>query len=135
MEPMLYIIWNKENDLGIPIIDEQHRGIVSTINSFQYFVRQGRGPDVLKPTLRILELYSHLHFITEEALMRRAEYPDYDDHVLLHGRLMEKTRLIARGETSDEEVEQALKFLRDWWLGHINTQDRKYAPAVKKLFA
>jgi hemerythrin-like metal-binding protein len=76
-----------------------------------------------------------LHFITEEALMRRAEYPDYDDHVLLHGRLMEKTRLIARGETSDEEVEQALKFLRDWWLGHINTQDRKYAPAVKKLFA
>ena len=30
---MLYIRWNESNDLGIEIIDEQHRGVVSMFNS------------------------------------------------------------------------------------------------------
>jgi len=33
MENNLYIVWNQNNNVGIKIIDEQHRGTISTINS------------------------------------------------------------------------------------------------------
>ena len=62
---MLYIVWNDINKLGIPIIDEQHRGIVATINSFHYFIQEGHGLEALKPTLNILEQYTCIHFKTE----------------------------------------------------------------------
>ncbi|MBI5639186.1 MAG: chemotaxis protein, partial [Nitrospirae bacterium] len=71
---MLYIIWSDKSNLGIPIIDEQHRGIVSIINTFHYFVQQGHGPETLRPTLSMIERFSELHFETEEALMTEADY-------------------------------------------------------------
>ena len=129
---MLYIVWNDSNNLGIPIIDEQHRGIVSTINSLHYFIQEGHGMDALKPTLAILEEYTDIHFRTEEALIKEAGFPDFDAHVALHATLMEKTIQMSKEALLYHEPEMALKFLREWWLGHIGKEDRKYAPYVKK---
>ena len=130
MEQLLYIIWNDGNRIGIPIIDEQHRGIVATINSFHHFVRQGHGTDVIALVMKILEQYSLLHFTVEEALMREAGYPDLEAHIDMHRRLLERTRRIAAAPHRDEEVEVSLRFLKDWWLGHIGSEDRKYVPTV-----
>ena len=130
---MLYIVWNERNDLGIPIIDEQHRGIVTTINSFHYFIQEGHGIDALKPTLNILEQYTSIHFKTEEALLKEADYKGIEEHILLHEGLIKRTKKIAREATSYRDPEIALKFLRDWWLGHINKEDKKYAPYVKSM--
>ena len=130
MNNMLYIVWNEYNNLGIPIIDEQHRGIVSTINSFHYFIQEGLGGDALKPTLNILEQYTKIHFRTEEALIREAGYPGLEEHLLLHGELMKRTIKITRESNSCQEPEVALTFLKEWWLGHINKEDKEYAPYV-----
>ncbi len=132
MKNILYIVWNKRNELGIPIIDEQHRGIVSTINSFYYLIREGHGLDVLKPTLSILQQYTFIHFKTEEALMKETGYSRFGEHILLHEGLMKKTIEIAQESTSYREPEIALTFLREWWLGHINKEDKLYAPFIKK---
>lgn len=132
MNEMLYIIWQESNNLGIPIIDEQHRGIVSTINSFHYAIRRGLGLDVLKPTLNILALYTVIHFKSEEELLREAGYPELEAHIRLHEELIRKTREIATESTTFKEPEIALKFLKDWWLGHINRQDRKYASFLRQ---
>ncbi len=43
----LYIIWHPDNDLGIPIIDEQHRGLVSAINSLHYFIKADKGVEMI----------------------------------------------------------------------------------------
>lgn len=132
MRRALYIIWDDSNNLGIPIIDEQHRGIVATINSFHYFIQAGSGLDGLKPTLNILEHYTNIHFKTEEKLMNEAGYPNLADHIELREKLMKKTKEIAREATSLSEPEIALKFLKEWWLGHINKEDKQYGPYVKR---
>ncbi len=72
MENLLYIVWTDRNKVDIPILDEQHRGIVSTINSLHYFIRQGRRLDALDSTLVVLRQYTAIHFRTEEALMRES---------------------------------------------------------------
>jgi len=130
MNKMLYIKWNESNNLGIPIIDEQHRSIVATINSFHYFIEKGHGMDALKPTLTILDLYTNLHFSTEEEILTDAGYPGLNEHILLHKELLSKTIEIKAEATSFKEPEIALKFLKKWWLSHINIEDKHYADYI-----
>ena len=74
----LYIVWNDKYHVGVPIIDEQHRGIVSAINTLFEFIRQGHGQEALKPTFLVLEQYTRLHFITEQRLLQEIEYPNLE---------------------------------------------------------
>ena len=91
-ERLLYIKWRETNEIGIPIIDEQHKGIVSVINSLYFFSHMGKGEDVLFPIYIIMEQYSILHFETEQYLLRQFDYPDYDAHVMLHVHLLEELK-------------------------------------------
>jgi hemerythrin len=82
--------------------------------------------------LSILEQYTALHFRTEEAVMQEAAYPEFESHVMLHRELTRKTKSIGQDAAASRNENVALKFLRDWWLTHINVEDRKYAPFVIK---
>ena len=133
MNYSLYIVWNEGNELGIPIIDEQHRGIVSTINSLHYLIQEELGIEALKPTLTILEQYTQIHFLTEESLMAKIGYPGIEKHVGLHKELMRRTVAITKESMSHEDPVITLHFLRQWWIGHINAVDRQYVPYFKKI--
>jgi hemerythrin len=133
MESLLYIVWNEKNNIGVPIIDEQHRGIVIAINSLYYFINEKRVNKALQPTLTILKQYTKLHFMTEEKLMKDANYPDVEEHILIHKKLKEKTNKISIDSVLRTDSVTVLRFLREWWLSHINKEDRKYAPYVIKL--
>jgi len=39
MNHNILIVWDSSFNLGIPIVDEQHRGIVSTINSLCFAIQ------------------------------------------------------------------------------------------------
>jgi hemerythrin len=127
----LYIKWSQENELGIPIIDEQHRAAVATINSLFYFIQKKRGIAALRPTLSVLEQYTKIHFETEEELLKQSGYPDFEAHANLHRELESKSHEIMRQAIADEDASMALTFLKEWWLDHINKQDRKYLPYLK----
>jgi len=133
MKNTLYIVWSDSNNIGIPIIDEQHRGIISTINSLHYFMQTGHGYEIIKPTMIMLEQYVDVHFTTEEALMAEAGYPALEEHIILHKDLVGKTKKLSIDAGRDSDPDMVLKFLREWWLGHINKEDRKYAPFLRKL--
>ncbi len=130
---MLYIVWKNRNRLGIPIIDEQHRGIVSTINSLYFFMRSGLDQKVLEPTINILKQSTIIHFETEEALISMAGYPGLREHRRLHEKLTKRIDNLSISSFESMDSDTVLKFLRGWWLGHINEEDRKYAPYVLKI--
>lgn len=129
----LYIVWSDNSMVGVPIIDEQHRGIISTINSLHYFNRTGDADEILKPTLIMLEQYINIHFKTEEALITKANYPALEEHILLHRDLAKNAKGIYYKSDVDMDPDTVLKFLKDWWLNHINNEDRKYIPFLEKL--
>jgi len=133
MKNILYIVWSDTNNIGIPIIDEQHRGIISTINSLHYFIQTGHGDEIIKPTMIMLEQYVDIHFRTEEALMTEASYPDLEEHIVLHKELVEKTKKLSIDANRIKDSGMVLKFLKEWWLGHINKEDRRYTPFLRKL--
>ncbi len=123
----LYIVWQDDYEVGIPIIDEQHRGIVALINTFYHFVKMGRGEDALEPTFISLTQYARTHFSTEEQFMARVDYPRREEHRRLHEDLARKTEsTLTLSLAGEDEVEQTLKFLKEWWLGHILGEDRDF---------
>ena len=128
MEHKLYIAWKDSYCIGIPIIDEQHRCIVSIINSIHYFVEEHRELDVLESVINMMNQYTVIHFKTEEAMLKEAGYPSIEEHVLLHKQLINQLKAASQEATEECDVDPLLKLLKAWWLSHINQEDRKYVP-------
>lgn len=61
MTKPLLINWQDEFIQGDALVDEQHRAIIATINSFHYFLQQGLGIEALMPTVNILASYIAFH--------------------------------------------------------------------------
>ena len=78
----LYLGWRDEfsQDGGF-IIDEQHHGVLASINSLHYFLQQGHGLEALLPTAKIVLQYLQFHAKTEEGILRDAEYKDIEQFV------------------------------------------------------
>ena len=55
--------------------------------------------------------------------------------MLLHKEMVKRTREITNKSILYNDTDMALKFLREWWLGHIKKEDKKYTPYVKKYVA
>ena len=128
----MYIVWTEKNKLGIPIIDEQHRGIISSINSLYYFTQEGHGEEIINPTMITLRQYVDVHFVTEESLLEETEYPHVERHKGLHKEFIVELGEIAKKLEVNKDSDMVLRFLKDWWLDHINVEDRKYASHVRK---
>jgi hemerythrin len=126
----LYIVWNDRYNVGVPIIDEQHRGIVTAINTLFEFIKQGQGQEALKPTFLVLEQYTQLHFKTEQRLLEEIKYPDLEGHIGLHRKLIDNTGQIKRASLANNDPDMVMVFLKEWWLGHINKEDRKYSSHI-----
>lgn len=130
MRSHLYIVWNDTHHLGIPIIDEQHRAIISTINTLHYFKINNKEKEVMDSTLIILNEYTKYHFLTEEDIICVEEYVEIDEHKKLHKQLAIETKRISSDIKFESDPSELLKFLKSWWLNHICVEDKKYADFI-----
>jgi hemerythrin-like metal-binding protein len=127
MQLTLFIKWQDKNNTGVELIDEQHRGIVSIINSFYYLADKGIHDKTLCSFISgTIKNYSRIHFLTEERILKAAKYPDFKKHVEMHKTLAMETERIERIATGDSDTTPLLNFLKKWWLEHINDQDMQY---------
>lgn len=126
----LFIVWNDVHKTGIKIIDEQHRGVVTAINSLYYFMQHNRGSIVVVPIFDIIEKYTQIHFLTEEAMLEQADYPAFSEHKKYHVSFVTSMRKNVAAANYDPQ--ELLVFLKSWWLDHINKKDKDYVPFVLK---
>jgi hemerythrin-like metal-binding protein len=127
MNRPLFIQWDKRSETGIAILDEQHQGIVSIINSFYYLVGLKAGNNVLYASIgETVKNYSRIHFITEERLLEATAYPAFEEHRKMHAKLLQSMERIEFDAVRNNDSKPLLDFLKEWWLGHINEQDQLY---------
>lgn len=132
---MQRVEWTEEYELGIDVIDDQHKRIVDYINKLA-----DAGPDIsseeLAEVVDSLVDYTYSHFAFEEALMEEVEYENLSAHLQTHeaftNRVKELHHRFCAGESVNEELGELLKY---WLLNHIKEDDRSYAPVVKKNLA
>ncbi|MDR2015889.1 MAG: hemerythrin family protein [Azoarcus sp.] len=129
----LFIKWQDKNNTGIEIIDEQHRGIVSIINSFYFLIEKSVNDKALCISIsETIKKYSHIHFLSEERLLKAAKYPDIEKHIAIHRSLTKETERIEHAAINDNDPMLLLQFMKKWWLEHINDQDMLYAPCLRE---
>jgi hemerythrin len=124
LEHNLFIVWKPEYNLGISIIDEQHRGIVTTINSLFYAMQNKHGEKILESVVNMVTEYTHIHFDVEEDFLRKFGFTDFEKHHEWHEEL--KHTLSSAGNKSlwERNPQEFLEFLKEWWIDHICKKDR-----------
>jgi hemerythrin len=120
----ILIVWKPSYDLGIPIVDEQHRGIVSTINSLCFAIQNKHGNEMLKPVISMVTEYTRIHFEIEEDFLKKCGYPNLEDHHKLHEELTQSLSHVGKESIWNKDPQVFLGFLKDWWINHICKEDR-----------
>jgi hemerythrin-like metal-binding protein len=127
---MALMTWSDNLSTGVKAMDEQHKGLVNTLNELHAAMLSGKDKTVAGPLLDRLVKYTHDHFAAEEVLMTRTKYPKLPAHVAKHRDLTGQVETFVgryqRGELSLNV--DLLMFLRDWLTTHILKEDREYGP-------
>jgi hemerythrin len=120
MSRPLLIVWKDEFNQGEPIIDEQHHGVVATINSLHYFLHQGLALNQLRPTISVLKNYLMFHFKTEEGILMAMEYPNLEQYQTKMNRLIKEFDLLCEQAINNEQAKDIQLFLKNWWVEHMH---------------
>jgi hemerythrin len=128
--PMSLMTWSDSFSTGVKAMDEQHKGLVNTLNELHAAMLGGKDKSATGPLLERLLKYTREHFAAEEALMTRTSFPKLAAHQSKHKDLTNQVEEFAaryqRGELSLNV--DLLMFLRDWLITHIQKEDREYGP-------
>ncbi len=129
--------WKPQYAVGITEIDRQHQELFRMAGEIYDMVL---ALDDAGQTEHILELlaglkqYAGAHFVLEESLMDRYDYPDLEAHRQEH----EKFRTDLAALSVDQEsrspkqtVTELIKFITQWIFKHICTVDPGYAPLLR----
>jgi len=122
----LAFVWDDSYQLGIPVLDEQHRTIASNLNSLSYLIRVGRSESIIEATLNTLDQCMRIHFSTEEEILEAAAFPGLKEHRAAHqafSRQIQDRLASGSGTTTADGI---LRFLIDWWPRHITSEDRAF---------
>lgn len=127
------IVWTEEYELGIEVIDNQHRRIVEYINQLDALKHDAAGAEVVADVLQNLVDYTLSHFAFEEALMEEAGYREAAEHQLTHHTFVRKLEGIRRRFAGGVDViDELTDLLQGWLLRHIMSDDTSYVPVVRQ---
>jgi hemerythrin len=131
---MSVIVWKPEFSVNIKVIDDQHKALIDTINTLYDAMSEGRGGTVLSQIFNNLAEYTSDHFATEENIMVRFSYPDYEEHASEHSicaaKVSEFKRRYDKGEYSMSI--ELVTFLVNWLHKHLLEMDQKYKAFFKE---
>ena len=130
---MALINWGPKLEIGIVIIDSQHRRLVDLINQLDEAISEGRGTEVVGETLEGLIDYTHTHFRTEQELLKKHNYEDFTLHCREH-RIFTDQIEIYRDRLNAGSLRlsgDVMAYMRGWLLTHIGSSDRAYIRTLK----
>ena len=127
------ISWNKSLETGNPVVDGQHKNLFKMINDLNASIEEGRSNYVLAETIEKLSVYITIHFNTEQDLMVKHFYPDYQIHKQAHTDLKEQAAKLIKlfGLKKVDLTATISQFLSDWLQNHIKETDVKFIEWLK----
>ena len=124
--------WKESYNIGIDVIDHQHRQILDYINALEQ-IRESGHRDEIKDVLNDLIDYTQSHFSFEENLLEQVYYEYLPSHKGLHAlfvkRLHEYRQKFDQGESIEHDLH---RLLSKWLLNHIQHDDQDYVDSVRE---
>jgi len=126
---MPLITWSKDLSVGIESIDQQHKELISIINTLNDAMSLEDPRDIFRKSFTDLTQYTKKHFAYEEELFEKYGYQESIEHKRQHDEL-----IVQLNELKDrfdhyqvDMTEQVMQFLKDWLTYHIQKSDKDYS--------
>jgi hemerythrin len=130
---MNYLNWDKSYELGISVIDKQHKRIVGYINELHFALAindKNKASSVIEGVIE----YTASHFSFEEALMKEAGYPMIDTHKKIHEAFAKTAEKYQKAINSGYDVTKMfMSELEIWFTHHVLGDDMDFKEDVKKM--
>lgn len=125
--------WQDSLSIGISSIDTQHQYLINLLNRIHDAVNTGCSAKIVE-VLIDMQTYSEVHFADEESIMRKANYPQLEEHSLLHQKFVAKTESFLDDlETHPLAVSSEIAhYLGKWAVNHIQQVDNRLGDFLKK---
>ncbi|MDE1942767.1 MAG: hemerythrin family protein [Betaproteobacteria bacterium] len=129
----MYIHWGESLELHNELIDTQHRMLVLLCRKLDIAIKSKVPDQRIRWIVLELKKFAEFHFLSEENLMHEVDYPDVDNHALLHtDLLMRLDMMIAKISHHKEFPDDLLHFLNKWLVQHVAAEDLKIAEYLRQ---
>ena len=129
---MAKLVWSKDLNLGIDVIDKQHIRIVDYINELDDACTGNNKREEVGRVIDAMVGYTISHFTFEESMQEEAGYPFIKAHRKVHELFVSKVASFQERFDQREDVAEELhKLLFNWLYTHIKHDDQDYAEAVR----
>jgi hemerythrin-like metal-binding protein len=128
MEALKEMLWDESYAIGIEEIDRQHMEFMRLLRRFNLGLQKDAPASVQLRILDELLKYADYHFSSEENIMFFTKYPEFETQQREHSRL--RNGLVSRVDAyrrTPATGEQLSQFLYEWFVNHIQVEDRKIA--------
>jgi len=123
--------WSNDFSVSVPEMDQEHQKLFDIINELFRAIRGGKATGIQMDILTALSDYTKTHFAHEERLMQSHNYEGLDEQKRLHRKFESKIDDMYKLAQSGASVGlDALNFLKDWLVSHIQKVDGKYASVL-----
>ena len=113
------------------LLDVEHRHMVHLIENVESAIASGKDESAIRSEFDRLVTWTAKHFEHENHSMLQNKFKKAKEHIEHHGQLMEllKGFVTVSANTSDQKIRaaEALQFLEDWLVHHIEADDTTLA--------
>lgn len=128
----LAIQWSETFDIGVDILDADHRVLLEQLNRGRKILDSGEEEE-LHGILNKLLHYSKVHFKREELIMDVCGFPQLQNHRQVHQLLtMEVKEKIVTLEKGELGARELTEFIGRWLMNHIQIMDSAITPYCRK---
>ena len=129
---MALFTWNDSYSVKVALCDQQHKKLFEIINQLADAMRVGKGNEIVSKTVGELLQYTRTHVQQEEALLKRAAYPQLAPHQEQHKKFVADVEGLLKQTREGRAANsiQVLNLLRDWLVNHIQKTDKAYSDCL-----
>lgn len=135
---MASIKWTRKMSVGVPELDDDHKGLLAVINELEAKSSGEADEQAVRRSLNWLLRYAQTHFAREQAVMTCCKFPMLSEHIDEHrdfvNRMHESiTAFDENPNLAAAEIHDTLiSYLENWWYHHILSEDMKYKPFAEQ---
>ncbi len=137
-EAQIGIKWSQGFSVGVEEMDNQHKKLIKALDDYLIAMVSGKGTDSIKPLLDKLAQYVIEHFSDEEKMMERIQYPDLENHRVIHNKFIDKLKVLSKELEEKGPTPLLATRVQDevanWLIKHIANSDKLYGKHYNSIY-
>lgn len=129
--------WRNGFSVGIPSIDEQHRGMIEVLNEIGQAMADNDHVGCDRLFVRFLDL-SKAHFVSEEKVLFASGFPKAREHARRHSELLDMARQAqerCRRLMESRQLTECFNGLLEFMIGDLLEADIQFKSYLEELDA